>query len=146
MTSLVEEWTSVGNWWNDTDRLSRNFRRQARPCVVPEHRNLQLHLCKTLKTRCLPTYTASQPLTLVSCLFLHVLQFPVGWASQAIHCRVCRAHSRRGYFLSFPRFDSDHHHDRVSEPGEWNDPPWARRQRFYPKCGLSAELDSGVFQ
>jgi hypothetical protein len=50
---------------------------------VPEHRNLQLHLCKTLKTRsCLPTYTASQPAALVSCLFLHALHVTVGWASQ----------------------------------------------------------------
>ena len=73
----------MGRWWNDTDRLDRSIRRQARPTVVPEHRNLQLHLCKTLKARsCLPIYTASQPVTLVSCLFLHVLHFTVGWASQ----------------------------------------------------------------
>lgn len=73
----------MGHWWNDTDRLGRSIRRQARPSVIPEHRNLHLHLCKTLKTRnCLPTYTASQPVTLVSCLFLHVLHFPCGWTSQ----------------------------------------------------------------
>lgn len=73
----------MGRWWNDTGRLGRSIRRQVRPSVVPEHRNLQLHLCKTLKTRsCLPTYTASQPVTLVSFLFLHVLHFTVGWASQ----------------------------------------------------------------
>jgi hypothetical protein len=73
----------VGRWWDDTDRLGRGIRRQVRPSVVPEHRNLQLRLCKTLKTRgCLPTYTASQPVTLFSCFFLHVLHFTVSWASQ----------------------------------------------------------------
>lgn len=73
----------MGRWWNDSDRLGRSIRRQDHPSVVPEHRNLQLHLCKTLKTRsCLPSYTASQPVTPVSCLFLHVLHFTVGWTSQ----------------------------------------------------------------